>query len=36
MELKTSTLTEKNDALLEILNNERDARESWADRYEKE
>ena len=36
MELKVAALQEKSDALNEILRNEKDARETWADRYEKE
>lgn len=36
MELKVNALTEKSEALNEILKNEKDARETWADRYEKE
>ena len=36
MELKVNALTEKTEALNEILKSEKDARETWADRYEKE
>lgn len=36
MELKVKALEEKTDAMNEILKSEKDAREIWADRYEKE
>ena len=36
MDLKVSALEEKTSALNEVLKSEKDARENWAERYEKE